>query len=324
MTNRSVALANDPIAEEAAADYLLSGGSALGAVLCGFFAAAGGHAGVLLGPVSIVVAGAGVGARAFDGRLRQPGLGTRRPRGFQDGEAIPEAARVAIPAGVSAALVALAYDGTQKLGSIIKPGVQRAQRGNAPERASLLRRVRAVGPSALQEPSFVRALLRVAGPSEGGLLTPTDFGASFEVDQPAVERPLSDGLLVEAPWAGEDTPLPEGSDLGIGCSVISVDVRGLFAALSYRRVTDGFAFEDIELEAPLGAIPVMRGVTRVGPGAPLPAPAPIGLRRDADGNLVEVLATPGAARLDGSGIENPTLGLRRDPTTRTVEVVRNP
>ncbi len=318
MTNRSVALANDPIVEEAATDYLLAGGSALGAVLCGFFAAAGGHAGVLLGPVSILVAGAGVGARAFDGRLRQPGLGTKRPRGFQDGETIPDAARIAVPAGVSAALVALAYDGTQKLGSVIKPGVQRAQRGNAPERASLLRRVRAVGATALQEPSFVRALLRDAGPSQGGLLTPSDFVPPTDVDQPAAERPVEGGAVIEVPWAGEDLSLPEGSDIGIGCSVVSVDVRGLFAALCYRRLTDGFVFEEVELEAPLGAFPVQRGIPRRSPGGPLPAPAPMALRRDADGAVVEVLAAPGADRLGDDELANSGLRLHRDAVTRSI------
>jgi len=323
MKYRSVALANDPIAEEAATDYLLSGGSALGSVLCGFFAAAGGYAGVLLGPISVLVGGAGIGERAFDGRLRQPGLGTKRPRGFQAREPIPDAARVAVPAAVAAAMVALAYDGTQKLASVVRPGVQRAQRGNAPERASLLRRVRSIGASALHEPSFVRALLRVAGPSEGGLLTPADFGALSDLDQPAAERPFDGSTIIEVPWAEQVARLPKGSDLGIGCCVAAVDVRGVFAGLSYRRLTDGFPIEDMELEAPLGAIPVKRGVRRVSPGAPLPAPAPIALRRDAGGNVVQVLAAPTAERLDDSVVAKPAFSLQRDPHTRHVEVARS-
>src|SRR5688572_32963231 len=109
MKVRSAAIANDSVAEEAAQDFLLSGGSAVGAVLSGFFAASGAYAGVLLAPLSLLVAGVGSGARAFDGRLRQPGRGTKRPRGFKQNEAIPDAARVAVSASVAAAMVAHAY-----------------------------------------------------------------------------------------------------------------------------------------------------------------------------------------------------------------------
>src|SRR5262245_50858028 len=99
---RSAAVANDPAAEDAASDYLLSGGSAIGAVLAGYFAAAGAYAGVLLGPLTVLIGGTGMGARAFDGRLRQPGLGTKRPRGFLPEETIPDAARIGVPTGVAA------------------------------------------------------------------------------------------------------------------------------------------------------------------------------------------------------------------------------
>ena len=65
MAIRSGAIANDRVAEEAAQELLSSGGSAVGAVLSGFFAAAGGYAGVLLGPVSVLVGGVGIGMRGF-------------------------------------------------------------------------------------------------------------------------------------------------------------------------------------------------------------------------------------------------------------------
>ena len=72
MRLRALAISNDPIAEEAALAQLSQGGSAVGAVLAGFFAAAGGYSGVLLSPLTVLVAGIGTGGRAFDGRLRQP------------------------------------------------------------------------------------------------------------------------------------------------------------------------------------------------------------------------------------------------------------
>ncbi len=320
MTTRAAAIANDPIADEAAQEFLASGGSAVGAVLTGFFAAGGAFAGVLLGPVSILVGGVGAGARAFDGRLRQPGLGTKRPRGFKEGEEIPDSARVAIPTGVAAALVAHAYDGSQRLGTILKPGISRAQRSGADARAALLKRIRSAGATALSEAGFVRPMLRVAGPSQGGLVTPSDFGAVPDLDQAAAERKLGDGSLVEPPWADEGA---SAEATGTGFSVCAIDVRGVFAALCYRRVSDGLPIDELDLEAPLAAVPVQRGVARVAPGARIPAPAPIAIRRDASGTPVAVLAGPLALRLDDPAAAKPLLGIKRDAKTQATEAFRS-
>jgi gamma-glutamyltranspeptidase/glutathione hydrolase len=314
MKPKSAALANDRMVEEVAQDFLLAGGSAVGAVLSGFFAAAGAYAGVLLGPVSLLVAGSGLGARAFDGRLRQPGVGTKRPRGFQAGEEIPDAARVAVPTSVAALLVAHAYDGSQKLASIMRPGITRAERSGAETRAALLRRIRAAGAGAMTEPGFVRPLLKVAGPSQGGLLTPADFGAVPDVDQPAVEAA---GALLEPGWARDEL---DGTDLGIGGAVVAVDIRGMFAALSYRRTVNGFPLEDLELESPLVAVPVLRGVTRVAPGARLPVPAPIAIRHRG-GVPVEVIASPSALLLNPESPSN-ALQIARNPSTSEVTTGR--
>ena len=60
-------------AEEAAQHILAEAGTAADALIAGFFAAAGARPGVLFSPVQTLIAGPGVGARAFDGRARQPG-----------------------------------------------------------------------------------------------------------------------------------------------------------------------------------------------------------------------------------------------------------
>jgi hypothetical protein len=321
MKARSFAISNDPVAEEAAQEFLISGGSAVGAALSGYFAAAGAHSGVLLGPLSLLIAGVGAGARVFDGRLRQPGRGTKRPRGFKAGEDIPPAARVAIPAAVGALLVAHAYDGSQRLTSIMKSGISRAERSGAEGRADLLRRIRAVGAGAMAEAAFVRPMLRVAGPSQGGLVTPADFGAVNDIDQPAGERKLAGLALSEPAWVGEWEE-PDAQELGIGCAVCAVDVRGVFAVLSYRRVVDGLPIDELDLEAPLVAVPVRRGVTRVAPGMPLPAPTPIAIARDASGAPSEVIAAPTALRLDEAALSGKLLRLRRSQGTQEVQVVR--
>ena len=227
---------------------------------------------------------------------------------------MPDEARVAVPASIPAALVAHAYDGGHSLASIVKPGISRAQRAGAAARASLLRLVRTGGAGAFTDVSFVRPLLRVAGPSQGGLLTTTDFSQVPDVDH---EATLRDGLY-EPPWA-EEGAATDTTELGVGCAVCAVDVRGNFAALSYRRLVDGFLLEDLELEAPLAAVPVKRGVARVAPGAPLSAPAPIAIRTDGAGAIVEVLAAPNAARLD---VATAPFVLRRSASSKQVEALR--
>lgn len=319
MTARASAVASDPVAAEAAEDAVLSGHTALAAVVSAFFASAGAYAGVLLSPVSILVAGVGVGARAFDGRLRQPGLGVRRPRGFRADEPIPEAARFAVPVGAAACLVALGYEGDAKLNRLLRPGVARARRAGASSRAALLERIRNAGASALTEAAFIRPLLHVAGPSQGGLLMPSDFRALSELDQEAAAVDCAGEELLVCPWSA-DAPPAKGlePDLGVGHAICAVDARGVFAALAYRRVLDGILVDELELEAPRAAVPVRRGVTRVAPGSALPAPAPIGIRRGAAGAPEDARAHPAATRSAQEALSEPSLRIRRDPSTKTV------
>ena len=322
MTSRSVAVADDPIVAEAAEDVLLSGGSALGAVAAGFFAAAGAHSGVLLSPVTVLAAGAGLGARAFDGRCRQPGLGTRRPRGFKENEEIPMAARVAVPASLTAVIVALAYDEQAKVSRLVRSAIRRARDSGADARAQLMERVRAVGAGAITEASFMRPLLHVAGESAGGVLTPTDFRSITDIDVAAETVTVDKQRWVMAPWARSEAPEAVTEDFGTGHAVCAVDVRGLLAVLCYRRVMNGILVDDLELEAPPIAIPVLRGVSRGAPGKSIPAPAPIAIRTDEAGVPIEVVAAPSAASPTESALATAKLRVRWDPEKRRAEVVR--
>lgn len=317
MRARAAVIASDQLAEESAQEFLAAGGSALGAVTAGFFAAAGAYAGVLFGPVSLLTVGVGVGARAFDGRLRQPGLGAKRPRGFTRTETIPDAARLAVPASVDALMVALAYDG-QSPGSVLRSAIVRAERSGAEARVALYRRIRAVGAAAMTEPPVVRAVLHVAGASEGGLVTPSDLKPARELDHPASSRVVDGGALVEVPWAETGASARDLEALGAGGVILAVDVRGVFAALAFRRVTDGLSIDELDQEAPLAAVPVERGVARVAPGTPLECPAPIAVRLDGSGKAVEVLGEPSALRATPSA----PYRLARDPGSPDVRVVR--
>jgi hypothetical protein len=126
--------------------------------------------------------------------------------------------------------------------------------------------------------------------------------------------------LYEPPWARDDIDPAEA--LGIGAAVLAVDVRGTFAALAYRRTVSGFPLEDLELEAPLVAVPVRRGVARIAPGARLPSPTPIAVRRNEAGAAVEVIAAPAALALKDAALAAPTLCIGRATASADVEVKR--
>ena len=312
---------DDPVAAEAAEDVLLAGGSALGAAVAGFFAAAGAHSGVLLSPVTLLAAGSGIGARAFDGRCRQPGRGSKRPRGFKDGDVVPSQASVGVPAGITALIIALAYDEQAKIARLLKSGIRRARDTGALARAELLERIRAVGGSAVTESSFVRPFLHAAGEAAGGLVGPSDFRAIDDVDHAATIYEASGARWAIAPWATDDAPSTVPPEFGIGHAVCAVDVQGLAVALSYRRVMNGIPIDELEIEAPPVAVPVRRGVPRVAPGGSLPAPAPIAVRIDQAGNPLEVVAAPSAARITPDVLTSARLRVRWDSASRRADVV---
>jgi len=288
---RAAALASEDVVEAVAAAELARSKSAVAAVVAGFFAAAGTHPDVLLGPVTLLVAGVGSGGRVFDGRLRQPGLGAKRPRGFV-GEDVPLAAHVALSTSVAAVTVALAYDRRATLTAVARAGTRAAADAHAAERARLLGRVAEVGPAALAESSFVRPLLHLASPSEGGLLTPADFVAAGDVVLEARERSVKGTTVLEPPWAELKVELAEG---GARHAVCAVDAEGVYAALAYERVGSGLDVPALGLVAPLGATPVRRGTPRVTPGQRLPAAAAIAVSCDEANAPCEVTATLQAA-----------------------------
>jgi gamma-glutamyltranspeptidase/glutathione hydrolase len=316
---RQAALATDSVAQKAAEDQLAASGSALAAVLSGYFAAAGANAGVLLGPMALLVGGVGQGARAFDGRLRQPGLGTRRPRGFPNEAEVPEAASVAIPTAPFAAIVAHAYVAGASLAAVIRPGIEAAERAGSPLRARCLERLAAVGASALAEPAFRRPFLHAGSTSEGGLVTPSDLEPPPDVDLPASETLLDDSRWLSAPWA---TSTGKGVLLGGGGGICAADAHGVLAAVSYRSVDSGAWLEELGLFAHLSAVPVLRGVPRITPGTRLDAPFPAAVRVDPSGRPIDIVLEPESLLLSPQEPQPPRLAMRRDPETRHVSPTR--
>jgi hypothetical protein len=322
------AAGDQPLAVQAAHDFLNSGGSAVGAVLSGFFLEAGARAGVLLGPLVVIVAGIGSGVRVFDGRLRQPGLGTKRPRGFTSDERIPGAARFAVPQAIAAAVVAHAYDRTGSFAEVLRRGIRQARQLGAEARAGVLEGVQAQGARFLGSPQIARSLLHVAGVSEGGLLTTADLAAVPSLDFAALVHPEMQDWTV-APWQSDDSESPtcavgdaSGSvseTLTSTMLLCAVDSRGTFAGLCYQNATQGVVIEALEIEAPSSAVPVMRGVPRVAPGTCLPAPAPLAVQVSR-GKAVSIVGDATLRSLSPGAIMNPRLRIQRHPDTRQVTV----
>jgi hypothetical protein len=286
------AVASQPVASAAASAALEAGGSAADAVIAGFFAAAGADPGVLLAPAVALVAGAGAGARAFDGRAAQPGLGAVRPRGFVDDANIPPGARVAAPRSVPMLLLLHTYRGRATLPSLVKAGIAAAEAEGAKARATLIRRVGASGVLALRSPEAMRALIAVGGPVAGGALSSHDLEEACPAEADAVTSALADDASVfTSPWA------PSPSSPAQAEVVLACDGRGAFAALAYVPAREGVLVPELELLLRPDAVPVRRGVTRVPPGAPLPAPAPVAIFHQ-KGGVWSVVGAPGSQAID--------------------------
>ncbi len=311
---RALARSNDPVCEAAAGEELARGGSAIDAVLAGYFAAAGAYPGVLLGPVTLLLGGTGSGDRAFDGRVRQPGKNAKRPRGTLPGAEPPPASRVGVPCSVPALAVAVGYGAQATLGRLVQPGIALARERGAERRAGVLSRVGQVGALAFSEPELSRALVRAFGAPNGGLVTPADFARPEGLDVPAARRETATAAALAAPWASQaENPFVRGA------SVSAIDVNGMFMAAAFECQPEALYVEELELSAPMLAVPTLRGVPRVAPGSAIPAAAPIWISYDAASAPYELWAAPGARDIAEANARR--LGIRRHSSTRTVEAL---
>jgi gamma-glutamyltranspeptidase/glutathione hydrolase len=286
---RAIATASDGNAAEAAM-ALLAKGNAVDAVVAGVFGAAAGSASVLLGPVHILFGGAGLGLRVVDGRVRQPGKGAPRPRGFTSDQPIAPASRVGVSALPAALAAALASSGTATLAQAMGPAVASA----SGPRKELLQRISRRGPSALASEPIAGEIVAMCGRVAGGLVTVDDLDAVLPAISPAEEvslaGPARKATLV--PWrrpaiTERDTEVEARAASHVEV-VAATDHRGLFAIACYERPEDGVAIEALGVTAPFVASPVLRGQARVRPGVPIVTAAPIALLRTSTEGAMDV------------------------------------
>lgn len=294
-SDRSAALAGEAILE--------AGGSAADAVIAGFFGAAGADPGVLLAPAIALVAGAAAGARVFDGRSVQPGRGAARPRGYVDEGSIPDAARLPVPRALAMLVLLHTSAGRAKWRDLVKSGALAADKAGAARRAALIRSAGDLGVMALRSRDVERALVERGGSVEGGTLTAEDLAEIRPENAGARTSVIGDHVtVVSAPWEAPPDSLLMAEVL------VACDGRGGVAALAYSPAREGIAMDALELVVNREAVPVRRGVTRVAPGTPLAAPAPIAILSRSGGFWV-ALGFPGRGSIEPEALLDLSSGL---------------
>jgi hypothetical protein len=254
--------------------------NAVDAVVAAVLVAAATTPSVLLGPVQILVGGSGMGLRAVDGRLRQPGRGVARPRGFVADDVIPPAAYFAVPTLPAALAATLALASTASIARVSAPGIELAK-SIAPPRAVLLQALARRGPSALADDRFAGELVQAGGRIAGGVLTAEDIAeVRPSVEACAVtsaETQIGDVRRVAStPWRAWDHA-GDGMVGGVTEIVAAADVRGRVVIACYEAPESGIEVPELALVAPRSAAPVLRHTTRVRPGEPCPAASPMAL-----------------------------------------------
>ena len=269
---RAAAVASEESAEQGALRVLGDGGSSVDAVMAGFLAAAAERASVLFAPVQALVAGPGVGARAFDGRSRQPGKGAKRPRGFVRGAEVPAAAHVAVPASLGVLALLHAHDGRLGLHKLAAPAAARALAAGKDRRSDVISRFGSGGASVLGDPRVARPLTALAGPPEGGLLTERDLAEVRPAGDAPQEKALGgDFAVLAVPWAAHQRAYRRAE------VIAAADGRGVLAVLAYAPDDEGVVVDDLQLTLPRDAAVVQRGIERTRPGEPLECAAPLAL-----------------------------------------------
>lgn len=280
---RGAATATNAAAAEVAREVLEAWGSSADAVVAGFFAMAGERAAGLFAPLVMLVSGPGAGSRIFDGRAVQPGLGLARPRGLMHGEAVPDAANVAVPRSIGALALAQRQRGRQSFARLADRGAAIAREAGEETRARTITRAGQEGPSFLARDPFRSALLAAAGPLARGALTGEDLDQARADERPALADTVEGASLVVVTPLAESVDPTAASGPGWLEAIVAVDIQGVATCLVAWVDDGGLVVPELGVALPPCADPVRRGVPRVRPGELRPMPTPMAVvERGAD------------------------------------------
>ncbi|MCH2110966.1 MAG: hypothetical protein MK135_16735, partial [Polyangiaceae bacterium] len=255
---------------------------------------------------TVLTGGLGVGTRVFDGRARQPGRESKRPRGLPPGAPVPAAARAAFPGSLAATGLSCAYTGGASLLACVRPAIPLAKAAGELGRAQLLEEIAQRGHLALSEGATRRSLLAEFGAVEGGI-----FGAGDLLPIPAMDcAPIETEDDFRPAWYSDSVRTAEG--LGPMHSIVAVDMSGLFAGISFYKMTEGVLWPSFGVTLPAHALPVFRGMERTPPGSVLPTATTLRLTKGAEGQILSIEAQGGESEAAMR------ISLSRSPHTKEV------
>lgn len=258
-------------AARVAEETLKAGGNAIDAALAGWLELAASTRWGLLAPVTFGVSGMGAGVRFVDGLCRTPGRESGRSVRYPDAESAPPLARLAVPTSVAALAVSVALGASLTLSKLGTAAAASAKRHGAAGRAKFLTRVGGAGLLAFREGQFRDELDRAAPRIDGGTLGDDDFmNIVPEVRAVTTETPHGE-LSVPGWWAAPD-------ELTADCGhLLTVDRWGTVATASWSRPTSGLGIYGNEVDLPLQARPLVKGLARPPVAQRIPAPHAIGV-----------------------------------------------
>jgi gamma-glutamyltranspeptidase/glutathione hydrolase len=280
---QSTAASTHPAAVEAALEALRTepgevAGTAIDGMLAGVLAIAARHPGVLLGAGTILLGGTGEGALAIDARARQPGISAPRPRGFTEGQAVPDAARVAASVLPAALTLAHAGRGVRTRTALVRAALSAANAITKVDeaRTESLRAFGREGGQILRGGRIQEATLAASARSLGGLLGREDLEAVAPAIVPAVRSEIEGKSWAIAPWSHtfEGEHAATTGELAV---VAASDAFGAVAIAAVLVPTFATIVPEIGLALPHLAEPTRRGVERLAPGTVLPMQAPIAI-----------------------------------------------
>lgn len=279
---RTGVVARDPVAL-AAAEAMISSGTAVDAALAGLLAGATrGSAAALLGSAAVLVAGPGAGAYCVDGRARAPGLNERRPR---TPEVPPRSATAAVPMLLEAVLAAHARFGEAPLSEVVRAALS-ALKDSKPDtgtraRMKLVEQVHRRGISSLDRAGVRRGIMGAVGPIAGGCFTEDDLkitAAPVRAVVPCVEG--EHGVLCAPRWVSRvrryGVHAPEAPVAVPVESVVTADRHGVMAAVCWAVPETAVEVDGVEHLGLASLLPAPRkGVARWRPGAPVAMALPL-------------------------------------------------
>ncbi|MFO0660754.1 MAG: hypothetical protein U0165_13120 [Polyangiaceae bacterium] len=248
-------------------------------------------------------AAGGTGAvRFLDGRLRQPGRGITRPLRSDAGrQALPSL--VSVPGSISAFSVAVALHARKTMIQIAAQGIAVAKSSDAKQRARILSRAAQAGTLVLVDKGLADAIERAAPRIDGRLLTAEDLAEVAITSSPGITLDLGDSRQAILPsWC---TPDADGNPGKGTCApsrasevILVSDGRGVHAGVVVEQM-DGLKIYDDELEMPMLAQPILRGVPKLAAGTPLESPLAIALLTEANRPMgVTAARTPAQLSFD--------------------------